>query len=279
MEMDRPLFSILPNQRQCEAQDLLLCFQGNEVLVRSDAAGFCVPTAKDVLPQLAGMPLPTYLFQTETQAVYGMELPGDLIPAEIPGCAFQPVACFREMASRRDSFVLITAYHMMAWMLNHQCCGFCGQPMLPSTTERALCCSGCGKIIYPVISPAVSVAITCNDRLLLVRNTRGSFQHFTLVAGYVEVGENLEETVVREVMEEVGLKVKNLRYVGSQPWGFSQSLMMGFHAEVDGGDQIVLQASELSDGRWFSREEIEPRPHSLSLSFRMIEMFRSGVLP
>ena len=133
----------------------------------------------------------------------------------------------------------------------------------PLPLERALGCESCGQVTYPTVSPAVSVAITQGDRLLMARNARGAFHHFSLIAGYVEPGESLEDTVHREVMEEVGLRVKNLRYVGSQPWGLSQSLMVGFHAGWGGGSP---QESELAEARWFHRSEIAPQPPQLSFS-------------
>ena len=131
---------------------------------------------------------------------------------------------------------------------------------------------------YPSVLPAVIVAITNNDRLLLARNAQNVFRFFSLIAGFVEVGETAEQAVHREVLEEVGLRVKNVRYVASQPWGISQSLMLGFAAELDGPDTIRLQESELAEARWFTREEVPIYESTTSIAFDIMAKFRLGQL-
>lgn len=127
-------------------------------------------------------------------------------------------------------------------------------------------CPKCGNLIFPRINPAVTVAVTHEDKLLVSRyNGRKQTNLYALIAGFVEIGEFAEECVAREVMEEVGLKVKNIRYYGSQPWGFAGNLQIGYTAEVDGDDRIVLDREELETAFFISREELE-----------MIEAFRSG---
>ena len=115
-------------------------------------------------------------------------------------------------------------------------------------------CPECKNIEYPKISPAVIVAVTNGNRLLLSRYARGGYRNYALIAGFAEVGETLEDTVRREVMEEVGLKVKNIRYYKSQPWSFSDSLLVGFFAELDGDDTITLEEEELAEAVWFERD-------------------------
>ena len=122
------------------------------------------------------------------------------------------------------------------------------------------------------------VAITDGDRILLARNARGEARHYALIAGYVEVGKTLAHAVRREVLEEVGLRVKNLRYLGDQPWGVSGSLMFAFHAELDGSPEITLQQSELADAQWFARDALAPSAHRVSIAFELIERFRRGEL-
>ena len=146
--------------------------------------------------------------------------------------------------------------------------------MVKSENERAGVVVKCGQIIYPTISPAVTVAITNEDKILLAKNAHGNFKKFALVAGFVEVGESFEETVKREVMEEVGLKVKNIRYYKSQPWAFSDTEMIGFFVELDGDDTVTIQESEIAEARWFSREELADGLSQVSLSYEMIEEFR-----
>lgn len=172
---------------------------------------------------------------------------------------------------------LATAYHLSHWYGNNRYCGKCGGIMVDDKKERALKCSFCGKITYPRINPAVIVGVTDGNRLLITRYAKGrGVQHDALIAGFTEIGETLEETVKREVMEETGLKVKNIKYYKSQPWGASQSILAGFFCEVDGSSEIRLDVSELSFAQWVEREEITGQPDSLSLTNEMMMYFKSG---
>jgi len=121
----------------------------------------------------------------------------------------------------------------------------------------------------------VIVGIIDGDRILMTKYS-SSHHRYALVAGFVEIGETLEQCVMREVMEEVGIKVKNLKYYASQPWPFSGSLLMGFFAELDGDDALTIDRTELSDGRWFHRDEIPAGDSVLSLTWTMIEAFREN---
>lgn len=139
-------------------------------------------------------------------------------------------------------------------------------------------CSSCGHTEYPKICPAVIVAIRKGDKLLMSRYARGTYHRYALIAGYVEVGETFEECVRREVMEEVGLKVKNIRYYKSQPWSFSDSVMIGFTADLDGDDVIRLEEDELAEAGWFSRDEIVEYPPYISVGHEMMKAFKDGTL-
>ena len=137
-------------------------------------------------------------------------------------------------------------------------------------------CPQCNVMEYPVLSPAVIVGVTHNDRLLLTKYEGRSFKRYALIAGYAEIGETIEETVHREVMEEVGLKVKNIRYYKSQPWSFSGTLLFGsFFCDLDGNDEITLDTTELSTARWFKREDIPADGENTSLTREMMLYFKS----
>jgi len=139
-------------------------------------------------------------------------------------------------------------------------------------------CPVCGQVIYPKICPAVIAAVYDGDRLVLTRYKNRPFKKYALVAGFAEIGESIEDTVRREVREETGLRVGNLRFYKSQPWVYTDTLLMGFFAELDGSDKITVQEDELAEARWFARAEI-PADHSgISLTGEMIERFRSGNL-
>lgn len=160
------------------------------------------------------------------------------------------------------------------WDRDHQFCSRCGQPTATMPTERAKRCSACGLTSYPRLSPAIIIAVTrrteAGEEILLARNHRFPQGFFSVIAGFVEPGETLEECAAREVREEVGLQIRNVRYFGSQPWPFPNSLMIGFTAEYGGGE-IRLEESEIADARWFTPATLPNLPPPISIARRLIE--------
>ena len=148
--------------------------------------------------------------------------------------------------------------------------------MRPDSKERMLLCPDCRNMVYPRISPAVIVGVIHGDKLLMSKYAGRSYANYALIAGFTEIGESVEQTVSREVMEEVGLRVKNIRYYKSQPWAFSGSLLMGFFCDLDGSDEIRLDTSELAEAGWYSREEIGLEDDHVSLTREMIMKFKGG---
>ena len=140
-------------------------------------------------------------------------------------------------------------------------------------------CPNCGNMIFPRISPAVIVAVTNGDRILLSKYAGRAYTRYALLAGYAEIGETIEQTVHREVMEEVGLKVKNLRYYKSQPWGVDGNVLMGFFCDVDGNDTIHIDETELSMADWYPRDALPARDDGISLTREMIRVFEEGNEP
>ncbi|MCQ2420313.1 MAG: NUDIX domain-containing protein, partial [Clostridia bacterium] len=146
--------------------------------------------------------------------------------------------------------------------------------MEKSKIERAMVCPECGNTVYPKICPAVIAAVYDGDRMVLTRYKNRPFKKYALVAGFAEIGESIEDTVRREVLEETGLHVGKLKFYKSQPWVFTDTLLMGFYCELDGSDRITVQEDELAEAAWFDRTEL-PEDHShISLTGEMIEMFR-----
>ena len=141
--------------------------------------------------------------------------------------------------------------------------------------ERMLKCNHCNNMVYPKICPAVIVGVSNGDKLLMTKYAQAEYKKYALVAGFTEIGETIEETVKREVMEEVGLKVKNIRYYKSQPWSFTDTLLMGFFAEVDGDTSITRDEEELAVAEWISREDIDVEDTGLSLTNEMITKFKN----
>lgn len=164
------------------------------------------------------------------------------------------------------------AYHLMNWNRNTQFCGRCGAKTKATIEEHAKVCTQCNTVIYPKISPAIIVAITHEDKILLAQNSRSKNKFYSVLAGFVEAGETLEECVIREVKEEVGIDIKNIRYFGSQPWPFPDSLMVGFTAEYAMGD-LCIDEKELSDARWFTVDTLPEIPGSISISRDLINWF------
>ena len=134
----------------------------------------------------------------------------------------------------------------------------------------------CGNMIFPKIAPAVIVGVTKGDEILLTKYANRTYTRYALIAGFTEIGETAEETVRREVMEEVGLKVKHITYYKSQPWGFDSNLLFGFFCEVDGDSGIRLDREELAVGEWVRRQDVPAYTEGLSLTHEMMDVFRTG---
>ena len=247
--------------------DLTLVFDGGRVLCAQSGGGI-------VLPRFGELDLP--------DARFGFELDGTPVflaegpcghPAEY---GFADARTLRYAEPRHLAWAVGVGGSLTRWYRANRFCGACGAEMADSDAERARVCPGCGLTVYPRISPAVIVAVCDGERLLLTRYRGRPFKSYALVAGFNEIGESIEDTVRREVLEETGLRVRNLRFYRSQPWVFTDSLLMGFFADLEGGDTIRIQESELAEAGWFHRSEI-PDDHSpISLTGEMIEVFREG---
>ena len=164
------------------------------------------------------------------------------------------------------------ANQLVYWSQTHQYCGGCGQPTEDKADERAKICPQCNLINYPRLSPAVIVAVLKNDQILLGRNKRFRSPFYSVLAGFVEPGETLEACVKREIREEVGVTVKNIRYFGSQPWPFPNSLMIAFVADYAEGE-IRTDGSEIVDAAWFSKDRLPQIPPKISIARQLIDWF------
>ena len=158
---------------------------------------------------------------------------------------------------------------LLYWDQNTKYCGICGAPMRMDT-DISKKCTECGKEVWPQLATAVIVLIHRGEEVLLVRGRNFRTDFYGLVAGFVETGETLEEAVAREALEETGISVKNIRYFGSQPWPYPCGLMVGFHADYDGGE-IHLQHSEIVKGGWFRRDNLPQIPEKLSIARMLLD--------
>jgi len=199
----------------------------------------------------------------------------DVFVLPFPGEPREPfeVVGLRRLASAvdRDSFEMIGhAMHTADWLSTSRFCGRCGTPTERTPGERCMVCKACGLHIYPRISPAIITLVRRGELALLASNARFPGVFYSTLAGFSEIGESLEQTLVREVKEEAGVTVTNVRYFGSQPWPFPNSLMIGFTAEWAEGE-IRIDPRELSDARWFSVDELPPIPPPLSIARQLID--------
>lgn len=257
--------------RPAEAADILLCYGEGALLCAVEEGKLRLPTCGEQ-GHLEGQ----YLFSVDETAYFLWE--GE--PAAEQGIyTYQPTRALRDLHPDEHLFAAAAGESLWRWYNENRYCGKCACTMEKGKTERSLICSGCGKTVYPKICPAVIVAVTDGERLLLTKYAGRAFKRYALIAGFSEIGESVEDTVRREVMEEAGLKVKNLRFYRSQPWVYTDSLLMGFYCDLDGSDEIHRQESELSEAGWFKRDEIPQDYSAISLTGEMIEQFRCGKEP
>lgn len=194
--------------------------------------------------------------------------------------------CYRSMYRTRGChpkeavFAAATGWHLNLWYDTNRFCGRCGSRMTHDFEERMLVCPDCGRQEFPMIAPAVIVGVTCGDRIILTTYAGREYKRYALIAGFTEIGESAEETVRREVMEEVGIPVKNIRYYKSQPWGFDSNLLMGFFCEADVPDgnaaELRIDRRELATGEWVDRADIPDYHENLSLTHEMMMYFKNG---
>ncbi|TCM69897.1 NAD+ diphosphatase [Acinetobacter calcoaceticus] len=192
--------------------------------------------------------------------------------AEIPaGYQLMPIRQLISLWSTAEFEQASRAMQLLEWRRNHKYCSHCGQVTQVHATEYAMVCPDCAYHQYPRVQPCVITVITRGkDEILLAKNAKNNTEMYGLIAGFVEVGETLEEAVQRETEEEVGIKVKNIQYLSSQPWPFPSNLMLAFKAEYVSGD-IVLQEEEISDAQFFKFDQLPEIPFAGSIAYRMIQ--------
>ena len=253
-------------KRDAQDNDEVFVFDGNNVLVSGDGENSPLSLPKALSFNQNEL---TYLFKIDDRAYF-------LYTGEncqyLDGFSYMTKRVLRSDNPRTVCFAGFTAYQLFQWYKVNKFCGFCG-----SKTERALVCPHCGNTIYPKIAPAVIVAVTDGDNIVVTQYKDRPYRGVALIAGFCEIGETPEQTCAREVAEEVGLKIKNLRYYGSQPWGIDSNLLLGYVAEVDGSRQIVRDENELSQALWKKREELETADPVISLTKTMIKAFKEHV--
>lgn len=239
-----------------------LAFANGQLLLPEDGDGHLAPAAAGWLPQLAESR--HYLGRLDGLDCWALRL-----PEAPPGYRSVPLRSAMMAAAPPLAALAGRAAQVLDWDRTHRFCGVCGTPTALQAGERARRCPACGHTAYPRISPAMMALVWRPGQVLLARAPHFVNQMYSALAGFVEAGESIEHCVHREVAEEVGVQVHNLRYYGSQSWPFPNSLMIAFTAEWAGGD-IVPQQGEIADAQWFDLDALPNIPPRFSISGHLI---------
>lgn len=259
-------------------EDNALVYRGDSILADASDGLLHLPTIGEVILRIPELYF-RYAFSIDSQRYFFADADNERPERALDGFSFLPTREYRNLGPMETAFACCVGESLHRWHRNNRHCGRCGALTEDSTTEQAIVCPQCGLTVYPKICPAVIVAVCDGDRLLLTKYRGRAFKRYALVAGFNEIGETIEDTVRREVFEETGLRVKNLRFYKSQPWVLTDSLLMGFFCDLDGGDAVTIQADELSVAQWFPREALPTDHSAISLTGEMIERFRAGDYP
>jgi NAD+ diphosphatase len=248
---------------------LWFAFRGAELFVCGSRGAQTLPCCED---------LGTHGLEAERAQYLGRYDGRHCYAVDVSNCSAVPDGW--ELKGLRDVFGLVEtglaalsgrAYQILEWDRNHRYCGRCGTETVQRADERSRACPDCRRTTYPPVSPAIMVLITDGKRrILLGRKATWPQGRYSALAGFVEPGETLEDTVVRETREEVGVEVTNIRYFGSQPWPFPHSLMIAFTAEYAGGE-VRPDGVEIAEARWFDAAELPKLPPGISISRRLID--------
>ena len=262
--LDNAYRDILPQDEDC-----ILCFDRDGAAAGYADGRLRFPAWKEIKP-----PCETVYAFSAAGRNYFLAVGESVLPEP---CERYSLHRLREMSleGNLDIFIVYTGFHLWKWYMSSRFCGACGRKTEYAHDERAMVCPACGNRIYPRINPAVIVGVINGEKLLITKYKSG-FRHNALVAGFTEIGETLEETVRREVMEETGLRVRNIRYYKSQPWGIASDILTGFYCDVDGETEIHRDERELGYAEWVERKEIILQPSDHSLTNEMMKRFRDG---
>lgn len=258
------------NPQKPNGDDYLIVYHQGKILAKLDNE-ITYPKVKDYNDEDL-----IYLFDFDDKKVFLL-----IDNIKLNGYEYYLPKELRESHDNEDLFLGITALHLATFYIKNKYCGCCGALLNHKKDERALICPNCDNIIYPTISPVVIIGIISNDhkKILLTKYNKAhsSYSRYALNAGFVEIGEDLESAIRREIKEEVGLDVTNIKYYKSQPWGFSSSLIVGFTCNADDNVPLKVEEDELSDAVWLSKDEIPASlDHNVSLTWSIIEDFRNN---
>jgi len=245
-------------------------FHKGELLIAEQDGAVCIPQLKNLSELKLSTSDEVYLGQLRGLPCFAAELvTGESVPE---GMSLRKLRPLFEELSEEHIALASRAAQLIHWHKTHLFCGRCGAPTIDDTEQRAKKCPQCGLLSFPRISPAVIVAVIKDHSILLARDSRFKQGLYSVLAGFVEPGESLEDTVHRELYEETGIKVKNVRYFASQPWPFPDSLMVAFTAEYAGGE-ISVDGTEIIDAGWYGPDDLPQVPSKVSVARRLIDWF------
>ena len=269
--------------KQPAAEDVVFCFYDGRILFAGDYGHLRFPQRQQLESYYRDLREEQvfkyrYLFSIDEQSFFLLE---NNIEIRLPGYSYDKMFQIRSYEPKELVFAASTAWHLYVWYRDNRFCGRCASKLVHDEKERMLRCPVCGNMVFPKIAPAIITGVVHGDKLLMTKYANRDYKRYALIAGFTEIGETPEQTVAREVFEEAGVHVKNVRYYKCQPWGFDSNLLLGYFAELDGEESITMDADELSLAEWVSRENIEveedDRVH-LSLTHEMMMLFRDADL-
>ena len=256
--------------------DGILAFRENRIFIKAgeEITWLTYRRLKEICrEEKRDVPVCRYLFSVGGESFF---LAGLWDGCSVPGYDWHKMFALRAMHPKERVFAAATAWHLYAWYRDNRFCGRCAGKMEHSREMRALQCPCCGNQVFPGIAPAVIVGVTDGEKILMTKYAGREYKQYALIAGFTEIGETAEETVRREVEEEVGLHVKNIRYYKSQPWGFDGNLLLGYFCELEKKEEICLDRNELSVAEWVDYRDIPDDPEGLSLTREMMLAFRDS---
>ena len=286
---------------QPEKDDWVICMQERKILVRGVQNAICFPRYAEIKSQVQNGDRFVYLFAVgeERFFLYQQHQYKDreelnlmhlcrsvenqrknsvaeqtLLSEEEIVFHYETTRYLRGAAPQHMCYAGLVGAQLAGWYAAHRFCGGCGTRMIPDGRERMMRCPACGQMEYPKICPCVIVGVMHEGKILVSWYKNGFRDHYALIAGFTEIGETAEQTVEREVMEEVGLSVENIRYYKSQPWGYDSNLLLGYFCDLAQKREIHLDETELSLAEWVDYRDIPDDPEGLSLTREMMITFR-----
>ena len=272
------IFDNMYRQEQPAAGDYIIFAKGRSVLVKKVSEKVEFPRFEAITAKMVYI----YLFQIDINGSLQKFFLGEsdkLDSRLLEMYDYSQQNMFRAKGPDYMAFAGVTACQLANWYSSSRFCGTCGRELTHDKKERMMRCQICGAMHYPKISPAVIVGVIDRERnrLLMTKYAGREYKKYALIAGFTEIGETAEDTVRREVFEETGVHVKNVRYYKSQPWSFTDTLLLGFYCDLDGSGKIRLDEEELAVAEWLSPGEIPTEYDGISLTNEMIVRFKDGL--